>query len=256
MGYLSSLKDPKTIQESYLRLSDISGLLWLVLDITVDYLRSFYRVVGQFKVSYIHKKPLALNLLSVEQNPEIPNKVKSLSRMQLTRGLELAKDVKKNNLLVSAIAEGNATRVDELITAGISLYYQNELGSSCLHEAVLHHASTTVLDILISAGADPDVQDASRATPLLLAVRKNDIRSVDFLLTYGADINIQDAEGWSPLLVSLANNFHELMKLLLSRGAVCSMFTQERSILHVAAMSADVRTMEILSEAGLKNSVY
>lgn len=151
--------------------------------------------------------------------------------------------------LISAIIQGNAARVDDLITAGASITSQNEDGLNSLHEAVLHHADTPILDILLSAGVDPDARDIYGATPLLMAARENDVRSVDFLITYGADINAQDAEGWTSVLVAVANKSPELLRLLLVRGADCSLYGREGAIWDVATECGDLTMISILRDA-------
>lgn len=154
--------------------------------------------------------------------------------------------------LTSAIIQGDVARVDDLITTGASVTSQNEDGLNSLHEAVLHQADTTILDILISAGVDPEAKDIYGSTPLLMGARGNDVQTVDFLLTYSADINGQDAEGWTSVLVAVANNSHELLSLLLIRGADCNLSRRESSILDIATEFGDSKTIKILREAGLR----
>jgi ankyrin repeat protein len=154
--------------------------------------------------------------------------------------------------LNTAIAAGDATHVDDLINAGASISHQDKYGFNCLHEAVLNQADPVILDILISAGADPDAQDIFGVTPLLMGVKRNDVRSVDVLLTYGANINIQDVDGWTPVLLSVANNFHAILRLLLAREPDCSLYRRGRSIFDIATEFGDLETNKILAAARLK----
>jgi ankyrin repeat protein len=121
-----------------------------------------------------------------------------------------------------------------------------------LHEAVLNGADPSVFYVLIQAGADVNAQDVFGATPLLMAVKKSATSTVSLLLDNGANIDVQDNEKQTPLLESVAKNVHEVLKLLLVRGADCSLCTHGQSILHVAALSGDLQTIAILTDAGLE----
>jgi cytohesin len=61
--------------------------------------------------------------------------------------------------------------------------------------------------------------DGGGLTPLIYAVRANDIESVKVLLEAGADINQTSNYGWSPLLVATQNRYYKLGAYLLERGA-------------------------------------
>src|SRR5207237_5231129 len=56
-------------------------------------------------------------------------------------------------------------------------------------------------------------------TPLVYAVRSDDIDSVKALLEAGADVNQTTGYGWSPLLVATQNRYYKLGAFLLDRGA-------------------------------------
>jgi ankyrin repeat protein len=63
------------------------------------------------------------------------------------------------------------------------------------------------------------VMDGGALTPLIYAVRSNDLDSVKVLLTAGADINQVSGYGWSPLLVATQNRYYKLGAYLLDHGA-------------------------------------
>ena len=56
-------------------------------------------------------------------------------------------------------------------------------------------------------------------TPLVYAVRSNDVRSVEVLLDAGADVNQVTGYGWSPLLVATQNRYYRLGTFLMDNGA-------------------------------------
>ena len=61
--------------------------------------------------------------------------------------------------------------------------------------------------------------DGGQLTPLVYAVRANDLETVKVLLGAGADINQTTGYGWSPLLVATQNRYYALGKFLLDQGA-------------------------------------
>jgi uncharacterized protein len=65
----------------------------------------------------------------------------------------------------------------------------------------------------------PAPKDGGGLTPLVYAVRSNDLDSVKALLAAGADINQVTGYGWSPLLVATQNRYYKLGAYLLEHGA-------------------------------------
>jgi uncharacterized protein len=63
------------------------------------------------------------------------------------------------------------------------------------------------------------VKDGGALTPLVYAVRANDLESVKVLLAAGADVNQVTGYGWSPLLVATQNRYYKLGAYLLDHGA-------------------------------------
>jgi ankyrin repeat protein len=63
------------------------------------------------------------------------------------------------------------------------------------------------------------VKDGGALTPLVYAVRANDLESVRVLLAAGADVNQVTGYGWSPLLVATQNRYYKLGAYLLEHGA-------------------------------------
>jgi ankyrin repeat protein len=61
--------------------------------------------------------------------------------------------------------------------------------------------------------------DGGALTPLVFAVRANDLESVKVLLAAGADVNQVTGYGWSPLLVATQNRYYKLGAYLLDHGA-------------------------------------
>jgi ankyrin repeat protein len=65
----------------------------------------------------------------------------------------------------------------------------------------------------------PAPKDGGGLTPLVYAVRSDDLDSVKVLLAAGADVNQVSGYGWSPLLVATQNRYYKLGAFLLDHGA-------------------------------------
>jgi ankyrin repeat protein len=77
-------------------------------------------------------------------------------------------------------------------------------------------------DAAVAAGIfrrGPAPSDGGQLTPLVYAVRADDLDSVKALLAAGADVNQTTGYGWSPLLVATQNRYYLLGKYLLEHGA-------------------------------------
>jgi ankyrin repeat protein len=77
-------------------------------------------------------------------------------------------------------------------------------------------------DAAVAAGIfrrGPAPSDGGQLTPLVYAVRANDLDAVKAVLAAGADINQTTGYGWSPLLVATQNRYYMLGKYLLEHGA-------------------------------------
>jgi ankyrin repeat protein len=71
----------------------------------------------------------------------------------------------------------------------------------------------------VRRGRGQPVKDGGALTPLVYAVRSNDLDSVRVLLAAGADVNQVTGYGWSPLLVATQNRYYRLGAYLLDHGA-------------------------------------
>ncbi len=152
----------------------------------------------------------------------------------------------------------------------------------------LHYAVTSgkweAVEILLLLGADPDLDDIYGNTPLITAVRANDLviaekliryggsltesdrqkssplhhavalgnfQMTDMLLYYDSPTELFDSEGNTPLMTGVAFSYHDLADLLLQSGADPN--AEDRSgftPLMVASQNGDTLMMRILTDAG------
>ena len=77
------------------------------------------------------------------------------------------------------------------------------------------------LQDLLSDGVDPNRADSSGWTPIIWAVRAGHARSLEVLLAAGADPDLRDLgrNGWTPLMHALHRDHEAVAWLLLEHGA-------------------------------------
>jgi ankyrin repeat protein len=72
----------------------------------------------------------------------------------------------------------------------------------------------TIVDKLITSGANINHQDEYGKTPLILATESNSPKIVNILLLSGADINIQDRNNETALDIAVSNEMAEIQQII------------------------------------------
>ena len=83
--------------------------------------------------------------------------------------------------LLEASRNGYKVTVRRFLREGASLKEQDESGRTALHFAVLG-GETEVVEMLLAAGADPDIPDKNGTTPFLLAAENSRLECLDRML--------------------------------------------------------------------------
>ena len=78
---------------------------------------------------------------------------------------------------------------------------------------------TAITRLLLTNGADPNVQNKDGYTALILAVKRNRMEDMDHLLANGADPNLQNKFGYSALAWAVKNGKVVIARALLANGA-------------------------------------
>ena len=135
--------------------------------------------------------------------------------------------------LLNGINERKIEIVKEAIANGANVNTFNINIISPLHFAVLRSkkgSHNDIVELLISKGADVNFiadwngryDSRNRGfSPLISAIRLDNVEGVRMLLANGADINAKDGNtnGESPLFYSLNNDNIEITKMLIDEGA-------------------------------------
>lgn len=106
-----------------------------------------------------------------------------------------------------------------LVTNGLDINYQNELGDTPLHVAV-RDLDNELVDALLELGAKVNIQNLDGNTPVHLAAQQNYIDGLQKLIDKGAALEIQNAEGNTPFAEAIISNSYAAALFLLKRGAL------------------------------------
>lgn len=122
-------------------------------------------------------------------------------------------DSNLNNALIIASAEGHKHIVKFLLTQTLQLNFQNKKGYTALHFAV-NDCNHRIVKLLIDAGADVDLSDNDRNTPLSIAAFKGDINSTKLLLQTRINIHTKNKKGYDARSIALLAKNHAVAKLI------------------------------------------
>ncbi|CAM9213790.1 unnamed protein product, partial [Chrysoparadoxa australica] len=129
-----------------------------------------------------------------------------LTRLLILSGAELSAEPTRSVLLVAIAAPVEELKVHKTVSAllwfGVSPHAVNGMGCSAVHEAAARGA-TTVLELLVEAGAAVNAVNAQGLTPLMYALVNGSRPGAKVLLRMGADSSIQDASGTAALALAV-----------------------------------------------------
>ena len=127
----------------------------------------------------------------------------------------------------------------------------DQKGTSVLHFAA-YQGNEKVINVLLNASADINIQDNDMVTPLMLAAGFKNKKAVQLLLSRGADINLSDPEGRTVLMRS-----PDIIFPLINLSSVELNKTDNKgySLLHWAAMQNNTHLIHTLIQAGLNPNI-
>jgi ankyrin repeat protein len=103
----------------------------------------------------------------------------------------------KVTLIIAAIL-GDMEEAQRLIRSGADLDEKDEDGCTPLIEAI-RHENVQVVKLLLDRGADPNETDNEDNTALMMAGLTGQLDVVKLLLAGGADLNARNIKGWTAL---------------------------------------------------------
>ena len=160
-------------------------------------------------------------------------------RMLLDYGASVeATDTEGLTALHYAAKSDSVEKVSRLLDKGANTESKCLKGTTPLHHAARAEMEEAVR-LLLEGGAIVDAKDCRGRTALLEAVEHNRTPSiVQQLLCAGAEVNVNDEVGMTPLLIAVKTGSLDITKLLIDNGADLAATNQDRSTaLHLALPS-------------------
>jgi ankyrin repeat protein len=176
----------------------------------------------------------------------------SVSRL-LDSGAQInAQDDGKATPIILAASSGSVRTLELLLLAGANVQLTDRRGGQALHYVSRHQEDIAPVKLLLRAGASVDCRNSLGHTPFIGAAIKNRYEIGAYLLQNGADKHNVSNNNDTALFESVFHNSHEFLQLLLREGAKHTSVNKSGStILHAAALEADLKTINILDASKL-----
>ncbi|XP_052286656.1 ankyrin-1-like isoform X1 [Dreissena polymorpha] len=126
----------------------------------------------------------------------------------------------------------------------LNLNLKNKRGYPLLHWCLRSYESR-YLDVLLSAGADPNVTDSNMNSAVMIAVSSHKVDVIKLLIRYGADVNKKNRRNETPLLVAVYGGQTDIMELFLDAGADPNCISRETP-LFMASFEGDLQSVRML----------
>ena len=120
-------------------------------------------------------------------------------------------------------------RVRELVSKGANLNAKDLSGNTPIHIVANSSGDPELLAILLEGGANPNLYNVHKITPLMMASRRGDLATVEMLLHHGADetVNLRGElryqndiyRGFTALHWAALNGHPDIVTALLRAGA-------------------------------------
>jgi ankyrin repeat protein len=233
------------------------------------------KVLDDFNFSYIHKAvldicPVDLTWILSTADEVLLDQVNARDQYGNTPLHYALDDPTKCRALLQAGADPNAPNymgmpplnygvwlgkeegVPELLRWSVDMDLQDDLGNSILHHIAMG-GSVWIAERVISPAMDLNVTNFDGYTALHCAARFGCADIVKYLCEQGANLDIFDNYGYTPLTKAVYHNAYDNIQTLITHGAKYDKIDKEGdSILHIAAICADVKTTAILTAAKLR----
>ena len=154
-------------------------------------------------------------------------------------------------VVIKAITRGEVKKLGKWLRKELRPdAYCPDDGDRLIHIAVVNR-QPEIMRELIKYGANLDLPNKDRATPLHLASQMGARPEVELLLQHSADVNRSTRHGVTPLMTAAAHEQPEAVSLLLAAAAVVDMQTNDGfSALMSAASAGACKCCSLLLEAG------
>ena len=122
-----------------------------------------------------------------------------------------------SSALMLAVQVNSSTIVNLLLQAGASVNSQNRDGETALINAI-EWGNACCLNVLIQSGADVNMTYQNDETALMLALIRGYTECVDELINAGADVNVKSGTGETALSYALIGRNDACIRLMIQAG--------------------------------------
>ncbi|XP_041063887.1 2-5A-dependent ribonuclease-like [Carcharodon carcharias] len=156
--------------------------------------------------------------------------------------------------LMDAVAKGHESIVDILLDEmHADVNAPDNLGKTALIHA-LEKDSQAIVETLLKHGADVNIIDKNRNTPLSTALTKSTLSSpvMQLLMQHTHELNVRDINGKTPLVLAVEKKISKVVELLLKdQGTeINAQDNSGRTALIAAVESKDISLTKMLCEKG------
>jgi ankyrin repeat protein len=122
------------------------------------------------------------------------------------------------NFLQESAMAGDVDSIKELIIEGYDVNSKGEGGWTALLSSVAQ-GYFKITEILLNAGANPDIPNFFGITPLMYGSKYGNIEVCKILIDYGASLDLQDKYGSTALMQGIGSGSIEIVDMLIQAGA-------------------------------------